>query len=439
MCRKELAANAKESVAAFRERIGSYPCGSVSPMTKLFKIARTSEETQEVLRAFEMKVAQEMEEALAQALEIVLTPDLQTLSSSLSRRVEFWEKEIEDNWTVWTTQSQIFHDACEGVAETWCIFQADVRELLAWLSDDTNSPSQATLPIAFVLPLIDVKDVRQHKIWEELYQVLIEVTVVIAKLGAWTLYHNLRGDGVTLQEAKDLLEAILNCLDTTFDSRFEKFSGRDAVFDRLAVDDMWNLVAPAMEGVSTDDSSMWWAPERWPPRAVRLVDVSTLACAPKKQRDCSDMFWGASSEHPGIEDSSLAESILSTRHVNSSGSRDGGVPERHQVQQTRASSSIAAASECRSSREPVETSMSSTKTQERIEEQILETSASFDSSAAVIGDEIPPVTVIVKDGLIENCENTAVLGASSGDRSSPVSPSGKSGGLPQKWPRIEVA
>ena len=60
-----------------------------------------------------------MEGALAQASEIILAPDLQTLSNTLARRVEFWEGEIEDNWTMWTSQSVSFHEACEGVAETW--------------------------------------------------------------------------------------------------------------------------------------------------------------------------------------------------------------------------------------------------------------------------------------------------------------------------------
>lgn len=260
-CRAAVEARATEAVQGFRERIRNYPCGRACTLTKHFRIARSSEEIDAVTRAFEARVAQETEEALSQAMEIVVAPNLQTLAESLARRVEFWEREIEDNWALWTAQSTIFHEACEGVGETWSDLQDIVLQLLAWIREDAEAPSSSTPPIVFLLPFLDMKDVQHHRLWEDLHAVLVEVAAMVTLLGAWTDYHNLRGDGQTSQQAQVLLLAILRCFDMTFD---ESFRGREAIIATLAADPSWCLVADAAEAAAPEECPPWWSPHHWP-------------------------------------------------------------------------------------------------------------------------------------------------------------------------------
>ncbi|CAE8581794.1 unnamed protein product [Polarella glacialis] len=271
-CSASIESQAAEAVSGFRERAKAYPCGWQSPLTGLLRISRSSEELDSILSSFEEQVFEERKELLTQVLELVLAPDLRTLTASLSRRVAFWEAEIEDNWSQWSDQSGNFHDACDAAAECWIRLQADAKQLIAWAEDMARSdPLVDAAPIVYLVPVLDPDVVRQHRKWEELHDSLVDIASVLSLLGAWASFHNLKGDGLILDEAKDLLLSILSCLDTSFGPRFQ---GSEAIRTSLASNSFWSLVASfqedAPESGGPPSAGPWWSPKTWPSRRSRF-------------------------------------------------------------------------------------------------------------------------------------------------------------------------
>jgi len=255
-----------EAISAFKERAKNYPCGWASPVTRLFRIARSTTEVQEVLNSFAERVAEETKEAMTQAMEIVVVPGLGALADSLDRRLQFWENEIEENWSTWTRQSTIFHDACNNTAESWSELQVRVQSVVASLAEGHVAPPQDTPPVVYLMPLLDMEAMQQERVWDDLHDVLVEVASTVALLGAWTDYHNLRGDGQVVQEARELFAAVLEALDVSFQ---ENFPGSAAVRQALCLRPEWNLVAPCLETIEAmpEESRPWWSPQQWPKHA----------------------------------------------------------------------------------------------------------------------------------------------------------------------------
>merc|ERR1712136_294483 len=112
---------------------------------------------------------------------------------------------------------------CEMVAENWSIFHMHMRDIVGW---------------------------------EQVHQVLATAAEVLALLGAWTDYHNLRGDGLALTQAADLFRDILGVLEKRFD-------GTRVVRKRLERNSSWRVVAPAAEAAASRGAMLWWCPRCW--------------------------------------------------------------------------------------------------------------------------------------------------------------------------------
>mmetsp|Transcript_106776 Transcript_106776/g.340954 ORF Transcript_106776/g.340954 Transcript_106776/m.340954 type:complete len:177 (-) Transcript_106776:102-632(-) len=95
-----------------------------------------------------------------------------------------------------------------------------------------------------------------------------------------TRYHHLRGDGEVLKEARELLNTLLEALDSRFDP--SRYAGSEAATSALAMDETWCLVAPLAErswqlrqvqdggplcpsevSVPSEGSHPWWSPKSW--------------------------------------------------------------------------------------------------------------------------------------------------------------------------------
>jgi len=273
-CCEAMETQAKEAVAAFKERVGHYPCGTTSPLTGLLRIARLEVEVQRVLGAFEAAVAEETQEAMTQAVEIALAPSLGALTAAISKRLAFWEAEIEENWVLWSRQASLFHEACEGAAQAWSQLTCSVEAILAWL--DAAPAPQEVPPIVYLMPLLDMKAMQQHRRWDDLHEALVEVAVVLATIGAWAEYHGLRGDGLVLQQARDLFRAVIVALD---DPRFGSSvngKGSEAVRAGLAASAAWCLVVPEMEAGSRC-AKPWWSPSAWPSHCAQPPGESSIS------------------------------------------------------------------------------------------------------------------------------------------------------------------
>eukprot|EP00435_Cladocopium_sp_Y103_P001390 s2644_g1.t1 len=118
-CQAQIRAQAAEAIQAFKDRAKDYPCGSPHPQTGLLRIARTEEDLRSICEAFSASVLEQETELLTQVEELAVTTELRTLTSSLSRRVAFWEGQIEENWSQWSFQSGRFHEAQTGAVECW--------------------------------------------------------------------------------------------------------------------------------------------------------------------------------------------------------------------------------------------------------------------------------------------------------------------------------
>uniref|UniRef100_A0A7S0ZY88 Uncharacterized protein n=1 Tax=Noctiluca scintillans TaxID=2966 RepID=A0A7S0ZY88_NOCSC len=250
-----IATKSHEAIVGYKERTNNYLCGRTSNLTGYLRISRSPEDVDMTLKCFEKRVEAETEEALDQAAELMVAPNLQTLSETLSRRLEFWEGEIEKSWACWTAQSSEFHESCELVAEDWSIFHTHMRDIVAW-AQEAAQPSSCTPPIVFIVPALNLKEVQAHKRWEEVHQVLATAAEVLALLGAWTDYHNLRGDGLALTQAADLFRDILGVLEKRFD-------GTRVVRKRLERNSSWRVVAPAAEAAASRGAMLWWCPRCW--------------------------------------------------------------------------------------------------------------------------------------------------------------------------------
>ncbi|CAJ1372441.1 unnamed protein product [Effrenium voratum] len=240
-CSAQIQAQALEAVKAFEGRARDYPCGCPHTRTGLLRISRREEDLSSVREAFQALVCAEEAELLAQAKELLVAPDLRTLTSTLARRQVFWEEQIEENWQQWSHQSGLFHEAQAGAADCW----AQLR--CAWT---------LALPMrAKAQHLLEVTAGDQTEQGPALHKVLVEVAATLALLGAWAHFHNLRGDGSVLSEVQALFQSLLECLNT----RFEKYQGTAAVREMLRAREAWQLVeAPSHR---PDD---WWHPDNWP-------------------------------------------------------------------------------------------------------------------------------------------------------------------------------
>lgn len=226
-CQEQIRAQASEAIQAFKDRAKDYPCGSPHPQTGLLRIARTEEDLRSICEAFSASVLEQETELLAQVEELaVITTELRTLTSSLSRRVAFWEGQIEENWSQWSFQSGRFHEAQTGTVECW---------------EELRSKAQSLL---------------QAQLCDASHKVLVEVACTLALLGAWANFHNLRGDGHVLMEFRELLQSILVCLDT----HFQAYKGRGAVKQQLLKNDSWQLIQVPPESPGRD---AWWHPAEW--------------------------------------------------------------------------------------------------------------------------------------------------------------------------------
>eukprot|EP00927_Polykrikos_kofoidii_P042675 TRINITY_DN36728_c0_g1_i1.p1 TRINITY_DN36728_c0_g1~~TRINITY_DN36728_c0_g1_i1.p1 ORF type:complete len:663 (-),score=147.54 TRINITY_DN36728_c0_g1_i1:191-2179(-) len=302
-CCAELVRQNAEAISGFYERSKNYPCGSAAPATGYLRIARTPKEIALVREAFNARVEEERREAFTQALELVLAASLPALEDSLNRRLEFWEGEIEENWTAWTRESSTFHDACDEGADQWAVLQACVEDFLDWIWHESRiQPPQEAAPIVYLLPLLDIEVFQQRRYWEMIHDGLVGVVVAVAKMGAWADFHNLRGDGLMLQQKKNLMLSALEVLDTCFDKRF---GGSAQAANRLANSKSWcrvtatsaaghtagnatgtcdeeNLASSGDTGGADGDGkdggdgkSCWWAISNWP-KFERPPDPASL-------------------------------------------------------------------------------------------------------------------------------------------------------------------
>lgn len=241
-CQAQIRAQAAEAIQAFKDRAKDYPCGSPHPQTGLLRIARTEEDLRSICEAFSASVLEQETELLTQVEELAVTTELRTLTSSLSRRVAFWEGQIEENWSQWSFQSGRFHEAQTGAVECWEQLRTKAQSLL-----EQAQPCDAT-----------------HK-------VLLEVACTLALLGAWANFHNLRGDGHVLMEFRELLQSILVCLDT----HFAAYKGRGAVKQQLLDNDSWQLMQVPLESPGRD---AWWHPAEWQvPGPATMPDAQRLS------------------------------------------------------------------------------------------------------------------------------------------------------------------
>lgn len=229
-CQAQIRTQASEAIQAFTDRAKDYPCGSPHPQTGLLRIARSEEDLHSICEAFSASVLEQETELLAQVEELAVTTELRTLTSSLSRRVVFWEGQIEENWSQWSLQSGRFHEAQTGAVECWEELRSKAQSLL-----------QAQLCDASV-----------HK-------VLVEVACTLALLGAWANFHNLRGDGHVLLEFRELLQSIQVCLDTHFPA-YKASEGRGALTEQLLKNESWQLMQVPAESPGRD---AWWHPAEW--------------------------------------------------------------------------------------------------------------------------------------------------------------------------------
>jgi len=302
VCCQSIEAQATEAKSAIRERVKHYPCGRVCEITGHLRIARAQDEIEEVLQAFEDRVAVETREALTQAVEIAVVPSASALADVLARRLAFWEAEIEDSWSHWSAQASVFHDACRGAAEAWQQLRESAEALVEKLADSSCMPPEETPPIVYLVPFLDIRAVQRHRRWDDAHEALVKAAVCVALLGAWTEYHNLRGDGEVLREARDLLYSLLDALDTRFDPA--RYAGSEAVRSGLAADETWCLTAPlaievwnqqrlARQSASpgelhsmgaadhVDAEAPWWSPDAWSLRrpSAKASAAAALAAA----------------------------------------------------------------------------------------------------------------------------------------------------------------
>ncbi|CAE7305449.1 unnamed protein product [Symbiodinium natans] len=200
----------------------------VHPRTGLLRIARSDTDLAVILEAFKTGVVEQKQELLAQAEELVLAPDLRTLTSSLSRRVAFWEDQIEESWHQWSTQSSLFHEAQAEAADSWEKLRAQSYSLLeaaeALMADSSGGLGEQ-VPDPFDA---------------ELHDTFAEVATVLALLGSWAHFHNLRGDGHVLVEMRDLFRSIVLRLDAHFVPL--GYEGSSAVRQRLDLENSWRMV-----------------------------------------------------------------------------------------------------------------------------------------------------------------------------------------------------
>ena len=165
-----IVAKAQEAIAGYKERTNNYHCGHTCKLTGFLRISRSPGDMDDTLRLFEGRVGAETEEALDQAQEVIVAPDLKILSETLSRRVEFWESEVEKSWVCWTAHSSEFHEACEAIAEDWREFHAQMLEVVARVQK-APTPSNSTSTIMFIMPALNMQEVQAQKRWEEMHQV----------------------------------------------------------------------------------------------------------------------------------------------------------------------------------------------------------------------------------------------------------------------------
>lgn len=250
-----IVAKAQEAIAGYKERTNNYHCGHTCKLTGFLRISRSPGDMDDTLRLFEGRVGAETEEALDQAQEVIVAPDLKILSETLSRRVEFWESEVEKSWVCWTAHSSEFHEACEAIAEDWREFHAQMLEVVARVQE-APTPSNSTSTIMFIMPALNMQEVQAQKRWEEMHQVLVTAAEVLALLGAWTDHHNLRGDGLALSQAACLFRDIVKLLES-------RFGGSSAVQKGLESNSAWRVVATAAEAAADGDAVLWWCPRFW--------------------------------------------------------------------------------------------------------------------------------------------------------------------------------
>jgi len=238
-CQKQIRSQAAEAIQAFKERSKDYPCGCPHPCTGLLRIARTEEDLHSICEAFAVSVVEQENELLAQVEELSVVSaeprTARTLISSLSRRVAFWEEQIEENWSQWSLQSGRFHEAQTGAVECW---------------EKLNSKAYGMLAQAESIRLGEAQS-------DALYKVLVEVARTLALLGAWASLHNLRGDGHVLMDVRDLLHSILRC----FQTHFKSCQGCEAVKQQLLDNDFWQLIQVPLECPGRE---AWWHPAEWP-------------------------------------------------------------------------------------------------------------------------------------------------------------------------------
>ncbi|CAK9024111.1 Hypothetical protein SCF082_LOCUS16477 [Durusdinium trenchii] len=245
-CQAQIQTQAKDAIDAFKERAKDYPCGWPHPKTDLLRIARTPEDLQSICEGFEASVLEQEKELLAQVEEL-LVADPRTLTSSLSRRVAFWEGQIEENWSQWSNQSSRFHEAQAGAVECWEQLRGKAYIMLAQQEASPQSREAQT---------------------EAVHKVFVEVACGLALLGAWASFHHLRGDGRILPELRDLLHSIITCLDI----HFSGYQGRRAIEELLWENQSWRLVQ-AQPDIGRSES--WWQPHAWPPRGGLSEQMST--------------------------------------------------------------------------------------------------------------------------------------------------------------------
>ena len=233
-CQKQIRSQAAEAIQAFKERSKDYPCGCPHPRTGLLRIARTEEDLHSICEAFAVSVVEQENELLAQVEELsVVSAEPRTLISSLSRRVAFWEGQIEENWSQWSLQSGRFHEAQTGAVECWEKLRSKASGMLAQAESLGEAQSDA------------------------LYKVLVEVARTLSLLGAWASFHNLRGDGHVLMDVRDLFHSILRC----FQTHFTSYQGCEAVKQQLLDNDFWQLIQVPLESPGRE---AWWHPAEWP-------------------------------------------------------------------------------------------------------------------------------------------------------------------------------
>ena len=238
-CQQQIRSQAAEAIQAFKERSKDYPCGCPHPRTGLLRIARTEEDLHSICEAFAISVVEQENELLAQVEELSVVSaeprTARTLISSLSRRVAFWEEQIEENWSQWSLQSGRFHEAQTGAVECWEKLHSKASGMLAQAESIRLGEAQS----------------------DALYKVLVEVARTLALLGAWAGLHNLRGDGHVLMDVRDLLHGILRCLQT----HFKSYQGCEAVKQQLLDNDFWQLIQVPLECPGRE---AWWHPAEWP-------------------------------------------------------------------------------------------------------------------------------------------------------------------------------